>query len=88
MFRMDKLIKDIVEKKVRKIINLDKNIIINNDEDLALYGMDSFLFIKLIVEIEEYYSITYPDEMLDFECISTIRKIVDSLKKIMGKNIN
>ena len=51
MFRMDKLIKDIVEKKVRKIINLDKNIIINNDEDLALYGMDSFLFILTYLSI-------------------------------------
>lgn len=85
---MDKLIRDTVEKKVREIINLDENEFIDIDEDLALYGMDSFLYIKMIVEIEEYYSITYPDEMLDFECISTIRKIVDSLKKIMCENIN
>ena len=85
---MDKLIRDTVEKKVRKTINLDENEFIDIDEDLALYGMDSFLYIKMIVEIEEYYSITYPDEMLDFECISTIRKIVDSLKKIMCENIN
>lgn len=83
---MNDLIKEVVEKKVKELINLEEDGIIDADEDLALYGMDSLLYIRMIVDIEEYYSITYTDEMLDFESMSSIRKIVNTLENMVQAN--
>ena len=83
---MNDLIKEVVEKKVKELINLEEDGIIDADEDLALYGMDSLLYIRMVVDIEEYYSITYTDEMLDFESMSSIRKIVNTLENMVQAN--
>ena len=40
-------------------------------------GMDSIVFISLIVAIEDYYDITIPDELLFFENFRDLDNIVE-----------
>ena len=47
--------------------------------------MDSLTFIMLVVEIEDHFSITLPDECLLLENFNTIRKIVYIINQ-MRKN--
>lgn len=46
------------------------------DEDLSQLGMDSIIFIKIIVALEETYDIEIPDEKLLMEEMNTLNKIV------------
>lgn len=59
----------------------------NSKADLATYDVNSLLFIKLIVEIEEKYEFEFDDEYLILEKMNTIdtiysitQKYVDGLK--------
>lgn len=55
--------------------------IIQADTDLSSVGMDSFLFIQLIVQLETIYSIEIADEDLLIEHFSSINKILHTLEK-------
>ena len=60
-----------------EVINIITSIFVDNKEfikremkdetSLEAYGIDSFQFINLIVEIEKAFSIEIPDELLSFE---------------------
>ena len=43
---------------------------------LETYGIDSFQFINLIVEIEKSFAIEIPDTFLSYEKLETVRSIV------------
>ncbi|MEF2246378.1 phosphopantetheine-binding protein [Paenibacillus sp. IITD108] len=57
----------------------------NDDQDLRLIGLDSLKMIRLIVEIEEIYDITIPDELLTSETFSTKKKILNVIQDILSK---
>ena len=44
-----------MEENIKKIICniLDRNIVIDNREDIRAYGMDSLLKVQLVIKIEE-----------------------------------
>lgn len=64
---------DIKEREKLPLIQLDT--------DLYSVGMDSLLFIQLIVLLEAVYSIEIDDEDLLIERFSTINKIIHTLEK-------
>lgn len=64
---------------VCEVINGLCNIQINSDYadvDLAKLGVDSIVFIRIILELEKQFTCTIPDEMLLFSKINTVNKIV------------
>lgn len=57
------------------------------DIDINEYGMDSFVYISLIVELEEKLDMLFPDSLLTFDNFSSINgfaNLVDGLINVAG----
>lgn len=69
--------------KVEDIVRVELNINgeLQNHEDLTTYGLDSMITVKLIVEFEEAFDITFEDEDLLVNNFVTISKITSLIKK-------
>ncbi|MBQ9121529.1 MAG: acyl carrier protein [Clostridia bacterium] len=52
------------------------------DEDLTALGMDSILFIQIIVRIEETFRCEIPDSRLLMDEMNTVNKILGVLKEL------
>ena len=69
------------EIKIREIVNSVINTLefesYTIDEDLQSIGMDSILFIKIVVEIEKKFNIEFPDEKLLIIQSNTIKKLCE-----------
>lgn len=70
-----------IEMKVRRIIkdNLKTKVpveAIGGDEFLGSFGISSMSFIRIIVEIENEFGLTFNDETLKFEDLNTLNKLV------------
>lgn len=48
---------------------------IDPEANLENYGLDSFMYIKLVVTLENEFQIEFDDEALDFRKFSTIKSI-------------
>lgn len=75
------------EEAIRKII--DENVkltkpmeAIQFEENLKNAGMDSLSFISVIVEIENCFSITFPDEKLIIQNACTIKQLCEIVKSV------
>lgn len=71
--------KTYVQNKVIELIN-SENIFINSehsDDDLAQHGMDSIVFIMIIVKLEDEFKIEMEDEYLLVANMNTVNKITD-----------
>ncbi len=56
---------------------------IRNDDELTEFGMDSMIFIQMVVDIEAKFNIEIPDEYLLIEKMDTINKIIDVIFDLM-----
>lgn len=54
------------------------------NEDLSEYGMDSMLFIQMVVSIEEEFECEIPDSKLLISEMNTVNKVIEVLKSIEG----
>lgn len=75
-----------IEKKVREIINscINSDIdvdLIQLEDNLPQYGMNSISCIRLIVSIEDQYGFKVEDENLIVENFQSISKIVSYISK-------
>lgn len=86
-----------MKKKIKEIVNeiLDMDIDIKEDENLALYGLDSMGTMKLIVGLEQVFGISIDEDDLlleNFDSINKICSLVDELvvesARIEGNMIN
>jgi acyl carrier protein len=48
---------------------------IDSDTNLEEYGLDSFIYLRLVVAIENEFQIEFDDEALDFRNFSTIKSL-------------
>lgn len=83
--------KDITTAKVIEIFNacID-NAPINMDvmdNDLSAIGVDSLVFIKIIVALEEEFECEIPDEKLLISEMNTVNKIIGILQDLYTKSI-
>lgn len=62
-----------------KYITIDAE---QSEVDLTLLGMDSFSFIKIIVDIEDKYNILIPDEQLMVGQLNTFNKLYEAIVSI------
>lgn len=78
--------KEITLEKVLEIINNNleyANIKLEQaDEELSQFGMDSVIFICIIISLEKEYDCEIPDSKLLLNQMNTINKIVSVLKEI------
>ncbi len=52
------------------------------DDDLSELGMDSIVFIQIIVELEETFECEIPDSKLLITELNTVQKIYDVLQEL------
>ena len=55
------------------------------EKDLTELGMDSIVFIHMIVQIEDQFEIEIPDEYLILNKLNTISKIAEIICQLKGK---
>lgn len=78
------------EKIYAKIIEILKEICeddideIQMKDDLVEKGINSLVFIQMLVLLEEQYDFVFADEMLDQEKLSSIDAITDYIIKIIN----
>ncbi|WP_338553874.1 phosphopantetheine-binding protein [Paenibacillus sp. KS-LC4] len=53
--------------------------------NLNNYGLDSISSINLVLDIETHFNIVYPDELLMFEDMNTLQKLVDAVTSIVNE---
>ncbi len=73
----------IVEILARLTENEELKEHLKESSDLTDIGVNSMFFIKLVVELEDEFDITFDDEKLDYESFSDLDELsiyVDSLK--------
>lgn len=72
-----------MEENIKKIICniLDRNIVIDNREDIRAYGMDSLLKVQLVIKIEEEFNIEFVDEDLDQRNFESVDEICRTINK-------
>ena len=76
-----------IKEKILAIVNMSiENIEIKLDQsdvDLSTIGMDSITFIRIIVAIEEVFSIEIPDEFLLITEMNTVEKLTNIILSAM-----
>lgn len=72
-----------MEENIKRIICniLDRNIVIDNREDIRAYGMDSLLKVQLVIKIEEEFNIEFVDEDLDQRNFASVDEICRTINK-------
>lgn len=72
-----------MDENIKKIICniLDRNIVIDNREDIRAYGMDSLLKVQLVIKIEEEFNIEFVDEDLDQRNFASVDEICRTINK-------
>jgi acyl carrier protein len=78
-------IESVIKDKVLDLlsVDLDYQIDLSSDTVLQNVGMNSIMFIKLIVEIESIFNVEYPDEKLILTESGTLREIVSVINNIL-----
>lgn len=83
--------KELTTAKVFEILNasIDKAPINMDvmDKDLSELGVDSLLFIKIIVAIEEEFKCEIPDEKLLVSEMNTVNKIIRILQDLYTESV-
>lgn len=75
-----------IKEKIRIIVKqyLGINDAGLDEDNLQNYGLDSLLFVKIIVDIELAFNIEFPDDKLILSEANTIAKIYDIVKPLVG----
>ena len=60
---------------------------VGHDADLTEQGMDSMIFIQVVVDIEAQFDIEIPDDYLLAEKMNTIGKISNIVLELLDGNI-
>lgn len=80
--------KEIIKNIIKEIYITEENECseIEDMQDDTLFesiGMDSIKYVQLIIEIEDTFNITIPDEKLNMNADNTINKLDEMIKEII-----
>ena len=64
--------------------NISINDILDNQNDLLKLGINSIVFIKIIVELEKELDIEFDDEMLDYQKFNSLDVLCDYVDKCLN----
>ena len=72
-----------IREIVFSVLGIDSNItIVEDNEDLTKYGLDSMNVMQIVVELESRYDIEFPDEYLSIDSLITISDINNTLIEV------
>ena len=72
-----------IREIVFSVLGIDSNItIVEDNEDLTKYGLDSINVIQIVIELEIRYDIEFPDEYLSIDSLITISDINNTLIEV------
>lgn len=74
-----KNIENIVTKIIKECTN-NPIVSINVEDDLVDLGINSFAFIKIIVEIEKEFNLEIEDSFLDINKFNSVGSLIDFVK--------
>ena len=63
-------------------MNITENML---DIDFEMIGINSLMFVQIIVDIEKYYKIELDDSFLDITQYDTLKSLIDSITAIILK---
>lgn len=73
-----------MEKEIMKIMAamslLDEDEV-TEDDILTDIGIDSLKIVEVIMEIEDHFNITFDDSDLNPEALTTVKSVIDLVKK-------
>jgi len=72
-------------EKLASMYPVEKAYRLGGDDNLQEADIDSLVFIQLLAYLENTYNITFDDEMLDPEILSTINAIIDCIEAKLGR---
>lgn len=80
-----RVMSEIVEMRLKKVIkeNYKGSDVADNirlDDTLAVFGLNSVEFVKLVVMIENEFGFEFDNEYLDFSKFTTMRNIVEYIE--------
>lgn len=70
-------------KMVKNKLETDKDI--DAEENLYDEGLDSLLYVELLVEIEDLYGIEFEEDKVSYKELSNVREIADYVKGVLRK---
>lgn len=75
--------KENVYQVISDVLGYDIQVVrkMSEEDDLAVYGMDSVSAVQLIVKLEEVYDVEFQDDDMYIGKINTLGKIFDLLEK-------
>lgn len=77
-----------LEEQVVHILNTtinNVNFTESTDIDLLELGVDSIMFIRIIIGLEDHFNIEIPDEYLLLTELNTVSKIVNLISVLIGQ---
>ncbi len=78
-----------VKKSIIKLLQNNGVLIESNDDNLDVnnYSIDSIMFISIIVDIENQFSIAIPDEYLTIELLKSIDGLTNLVIELTNQNL-
>lgn len=83
MNNIQNVVLEIINKNIEEVKIVPEQV----DDDLTQFGIDSITFIRIIVSLEEFFEIEYPDEYLLFAHSNTLNKIANIVSNTLEKKI-
>ena len=71
---------------IGEFLPLEENIVLEDDTLLEDYGLDSLLFIEIVVSLENVFDVEVPDEYLVIAELDTIGKMMALLNVLKAEN--
>lgn len=75
------LLKNLLEKEGYKDF-----LEINLDSDLADFGLNSLIFIKLVVELENQFKVTFDEDKLDYKKFLNLDELIRYVNLLCSRN--
>lgn len=77
-----KELKALINEEIKAVLK-DEFIHIKSDSSIMNYGINSFLFINIIVQLENKLNIEFPEEKLSFDQMDSVDSIIKVINQIL-----
>ncbi len=74
--------KDRIINIIKKLLDMDESENLDMNENLLIKGIDSLRFVEMIIQIEEEFSILFPDDKMNMFEMDTVNKIFSVVMNI------
>lgn len=83
MNNLENKLKEVMKKTIDLAIPIEQ---VSTDSQLLLIGINSFLFIRLVVVIENEFGFEFDDECLDYNKFKTLSDLIIYVEEKLNNN--